>query len=37
LHAKSWHVAGITRKMTAADWAAAQVEHVREIRPAGWG
>ncbi len=30
LHAKSWHVAGITRETTAAEWAAAQVEHVRD-------
>ena len=34
LHAKSWHVAGITPEMTAAEWAAAQVEHVRDD-PAG--
>ena len=34
LHAKSWHVAGVTRETTAADWAAAQVEHVRDD-PAG--
>ena len=34
LHAKSWHVAGITRETTAAQWAAAQVERVRDD-PAG--
>ena len=32
LHAKSWHV-GITRETTAAEWAAAQVEHVRDDPP----
>ena len=34
LHAKSWHVAGVTRETTAAEWAAAQVAHVRDD-PAG--
>ena len=34
LHAKSWHLAGITRETTAAEWAGAQVERVRDD-PAG--
>ncbi len=34
LHAKDWHLAGITRETTAAEWAAAQVERVRDD-PAG--
>ena len=34
LQAKSWHLAGITRETTAAEWAAAQVERVRDD-PAG--
>jgi hypothetical protein len=34
LRAKSWHLAGVTRESTAAEWAAAQVERVRDD-PAG--
>ena len=34
LQAESWHLAGITRETTAAEWAAAQVERVRDD-PAG--
>jgi hypothetical protein len=34
LYTESWHLVGITREMTAAEWAAAQVERVRDD-PAG--
>ena len=34
LHANGWHLAGIPREATAAQWAAAQVERVRDD-PAG--
>ena len=34
LQANSWHLPGITRETTAADWATAQVERVRDD-PAG--
>jgi hypothetical protein len=34
LHAKGWHLADTTRVTTAAEWAAAQVERVRDD-PAG--
>jgi hypothetical protein len=33
LHAEAWHLVGITRETTAAQWAAAQVERVRDDPP----